>query len=239
MRKRLFDWTAIQSVAANQTPSIVRLSPDSLALFLSTADLTVIEQWRVGDDEPDFAQRDAIEAMTAQAYYELMGNPMLGTIFAFATATPPDGALECDGTAYARTDYPDLYALLDSAFIVDADNFIVPDLRGRVVIAAGSGTGLSSYAPADTGGEEAHQLTSAELAVHSHAVTDLGHAHNEIIAAPNATTIGPGAPQPTAVPAPGVTGIATTGISINNAGADAAHENRQPYFALRAAIWAI
>lgn len=238
MVRTLWDWDVFQPLAASYSARTVRLSGDSLALFLSTEELTEIERWTNAGEEPDFTTRDTIEALTALAYLELMENALLGTIAPFATASPPEGMLECDGTTYLRTDYPDLYAALDTAFIVDADHFLTPDLRGRTILGAGSGTGLSTYAVGDAGGEETHQLTTAELASHSHGVTDPAHSHTEITSTPTVITIGAGAPAPSAVPGVGVTGASLTGISINSAGSDNAHENRQPYLALRFGIWA-
>jgi len=222
------------------TPKLVRLSPDSLALFLDTEQwITERDEWLDGDLPVTDAQWDEIEALTAKGLTELMvDNLLIGTVFPLITDTLPIGALECDGATYNRVDYPALYAKLASVYIVDADTFIIPDLRGRAVVGAGSGTGLTTYASGDVGGEEAHQLVTAELASHSHGVTDPTHSHVEGIAAPNATTIGPGAPQPTAIPALGSTAAALTGISINATGSDTPHENRQPYFALRYAVWA-
>jgi len=237
--KPLWDWQVFQPLAASYAGSIVRLSGESLALFLSTEELTEFVHWRYGDAIPDQSQQDDIEALVAQAYEELMINPLIGTLFPLITDVIPDGALECDGATYNRVDYPNLYAALASPYIVDADTFTVPDLRGRTIIGAGAGAGLSTYASGDTGGEESHVLTTAELAAHSHGVTDPSHTHVEGIAAPNVTTVGPGAPQPTAIPAVGATGAAFTGISIQNTGSDSAHENRQPYFALRIAVWAM
>lgn len=235
----LWDWDVFQPVAATYPQKIVRLSGESLALFLATEELTEIDRWTNAGQEPDYTTRDTIEALTALAYTEIMENALLGTIAPFATDSVPDGMLECDGTTYLRTDYPDLYAVLASAYILDADHFIAPDLRSRFIVAAGAGSGLSTYATADQGGEESHQLTTAELASHSHGVTDPSHTHTEITATPAIGAAITGVPVPSAIPGVGVTGAAFTGISINNAGADTAHENRPPYFALRFGIWAI
>lgn len=153
---------------------------------------------------------------------------MIGMVIPYATTNPPSGTLACDGSTYLRVDYPSLYGLLDAAFIVDGDHFVVPDLRGRAVIGAGQGSGLTNRPVGDTGGEETHVLTVAELASHTH--TNSPHTHTESAAAPNLTTIGPGAPEPTAIPAPSVTGAAT--VIIDSAGSDDGHNNMQPFFAL-------
>lgn len=101
-------------------------------------------------------------------YFESDVN-MLGTVISYATTNPPTGVLECDGATYQRVDYPQLYDALDSVFIVDADNFTVPDLRSRFVVGAGTGSGLSNRAVGATGGEEDHTLTTAEMPSHNHA----------------------------------------------------------------------
>lgn len=94
---------------------------------------------------------------------------MVGQIHAYVTSTTPDNMLPCDGSIYDRVDYPTLYSVLDSAFIIDADTFRTPDLRGRTIIGAGTGTGLTARSVGATGGEETHQLTVGELAAHHHA----------------------------------------------------------------------
>jgi len=156
---------------------------------------------------------------------------MIGAVVSFATASVPDGALECDGSSYAKADYPELYSVLDSVYIVDADNFVVPDLRGRVAVGNGQGSGLTDRVVGDEFGEEAHVLTTSELASHNH--TQNPHTHTEITATPSAAEI-PVVPVPTAITGIGVTGATT---ATNNAtGSDAAHNNMQPSHILRYCI---
>lgn len=149
---------------------------------------------------------------------------MIGSVFPYITSSPPSNCLDCDGTTYNRVDYPDLYAALDGAFIIDSDTFNVPDLRGVFVLGVSG-----SHAIDSTGGSETHTLTVGEMPSHSH--NDLGHLHTEITALPNVTTIGPGAPQPTAIPGAGVTGISNA--VLDNTGGDQAHNNMPPFRALK------
>lgn len=143
----------------------------------------------------------------------------VGTIIAFAGLAPPANTLICDGASYLRSDYPFLFATIGVLWgSVDATHFNVPDLRGRVLVGAGTGPGLSPRTITDIGGEEDHQLTIAQMPSHAHTVTG---------AAPNATTVGPGAPQPTAVPAFGLTSMQ---------GGDGAHNNMQPFAVVNYAI---
>jgi hypothetical protein len=47
-----------------------------------------------------------------------------------------------------------------------------PNLLGRVIVGAGNGSGLTARAQGDTGGEETHLLSVAELPAHTHSGTD-------------------------------------------------------------------
>jgi len=51
---------------------------------------------------------------------------LIGSLILYATGTAPNGTLLCDGSAYLRTDYPQLYAVLASPYIVDANHFTTP-----------------------------------------------------------------------------------------------------------------
>jgi microcystin-dependent protein len=160
---------------------------------------------------------------------------LIGMISDFAAPIPDgEGWLQCDGSQYLISDFPELSEAIGSTYNSGSEPvgyFSVPDTRGRVRATINSGlTRLPSWAddPGGDGGESEHTLTTTEIPSHTH--TDVGHTHVESVAGPNATTIGPGAPQPTAVPAIGVTG--TGNASLTNTGGDGAHNNVQPTIAL-------
>lgn len=157
----------------------------------------------------------------------------IGAILPFATTDPPQGSLECDGAEYLREDYPLLYAVLDAVFIVDADHFVVPDLRGRVVLGAGTGGGLSTYSVGEAGGIEAVTLDIGAMPSHSH--TNTPHTHTEITAVAAIINGGLEAPAAAAVPGAGITGA--TSVTIDSTGGGGSHENRQPFIALRHCIY--
>lgn len=106
-----------------------------------------------------------------------------------------------------------------------------PDLRNRFVVGAhsdgagGAGPGFnadngtlsSNYTPGNTGGETAHQLTTAELASHSHGLTN-------IIGDAGGITAGSTGSAHQMNNTPGKTTDATGGGKY--------HENRPPYYAL-------
>ncbi len=210
--------SALEALAADFRSGIYRLSPESLAvLFYATAYLTKRYNWidrTIPTDTVTDAEWDTISAYVDQMLYEAK-TPMIGYIIPYITASPPDNVLPCDGATYSREDYPELYAVLDSGFIVDADNFVVPDLRGRTIIGTGTGTGLTTRNVGDTPGEEEHQLSESELASHSHSIPA------------TATTL---AVEPGEVTV--LTPIPIITSSTGNTGGDTPHNNMQPSYAL-------
>ena len=78
----------------------------------------------------------------------------IGSIFVLPNDGLPAHLLRCDGAQYARVDYPDLYAALDwsgSPYIVDVDNFTVPNLADHFVM------GSDGTNEGDTGGDNGEQ----------------------------------------------------------------------------------
>lgn len=142
---------------------------------------------------------------------------MIGSVVPVVWSVLPDYMLPCDGSQYDRVDYPDLYAALDSIYIVDADTFRTPDLVGRTVLGTGNYLG-TDFLVDDAGGTMTHVLTESEMPTHTHGYSS---------AAANLTTIGVGAPEATAVPFPSLT---------DAAGGGGAHNNMQPYRALKYAL---
>lgn len=129
----------------------------------------------------------------------LLVNPSIsaiptGTIMDYAGSSAPTGWLFCYGQAISRTTYAALFAALSTTYGVGdgSSTFNLPDLRGRVVAGkddmGGSSAnrltnqsgGLNGDTLGATGGSETHQLTSGQLAAHTHSVsgtTGAGGAH--------------------------------------------------------------
>ena len=172
----------------------------------------------------------AISAATSGTDY----SPALpaGVMFPYGGSSAPSGWLLCDGTAVSRATYSALFTAISTSFGVGdgSTTFNLPNTARRTLVGAGgSGTATLANTVGSTGGSETHTLTTAELAVHSHGVTDPGHTHSyddEL----GSLNIYAGGITPAITT--GTTSISTdsntTGISINNEGSGSAHNNLQP-----------
>lgn len=220
-------------------PATVALSPESVTVLLFASGLLEQPQhWLDLEEDPldeiTVADWDEIEKLVANAYREIMSG-IVGYCFPLVTALP-DNCLLLDGGSYLREDYPALYAVLDPVFIVDADNFVLPDLRSRIPIGAGTGAGLSTYAVGEIGGEEAHALTEAENATHTH--LDSGHQHTYSDSPIPAPLLAPGEVLVSPFsPGGNLTGFGSANLQTSGSGTP--HENRQPFTALPWAVVAL
>lgn len=143
-------------------------------------------------------------------------------------ANAPSGFAICDGTAISRTDFALLFDVIGTTFGIGngSTTFNLPDLQtaNRFPRAATNDVGVG-----DTGGAATVTLTTANLAAHSHGVTDGGHTHT----AERGSTAGGNAALEGADTSigfeSGFIGSSTTGITIDNEGSGSAHAN-EPQF---------
>jgi|LakMenEpi03Aug12_release.lakeMendotaPanAssembly.Ray.scaffolds.fasta_scaffold92035_4 microcystin-dependent protein len=102
------------------------------------------------------------------------GYPLIpvGGLMPYAGATSPEGWLLCNGAAVSRTTYANLFALIGTTYGSGdgTTTFNVPDMRSRMPIGAGSGTGLTTRALAATGGAESVVIASGNLPTHVHSI---------------------------------------------------------------------
>lgn len=161
----------------------------------------------------------------------IVGNPA-GTIIDFAGTTAPQGYLNCDGSAVSRTTYANLFAAIGITWGNGdgVSTFNLPNLNRRATVGSGgTGTSILGNAVGNTGGEEAHTQSVAEMPVHNHTLTDPGHVHTypgsaiPVIQPGGSFTANSGsALGATAIPS------ATTGITIASAGSGTAFNIIQP-----------
>jgi len=107
----------------------------------------------------------------------------VGAVVDFGGTTVPAGWLLCDGRTVSRTTYSDLFNAIATTFgIGDGfSTFALPDLRGRMVVGAGSGsdgTTSVSYTLGQLVGKFSVAIAQANLPNYQLAVSTSGaHAH--------------------------------------------------------------
>lgn len=141
-----------------------------------------------------------------------------GTIKSFAGSTTPSGWLTCDGSAVSRDQYANLFNKIGTNYGSGdgSTTFNLPDLRGRCAVGEGQGGSLSNRSLGEVGGEEEHTLLTDELFAHDHGYTRYG----------GFQSLQGGTSYPN-------TNYGSSSQSTIGAGSDQAHENMQPYLALR------
>ncbi len=138
----------------------------------------------------------------------------------------PGPWLSCHGQQELVADYPELADVVgivwEAAFgAAAAGSFRLPDVRGRVALGAGG-----AYSAGTIGGEAAHALTVAELAVHNHPPeAGLRFVSDDSLTGLSAQ-----------INAPGFGGYELS-EHTGYAGSGQAHNNMPPYIALSAYVF--
>ena len=98
-----------------------------------------------------------------------MSEPFLGEIKMVAFNYAPRGWAFCNGEMMAISQNTALFSLLGTTFGGDGrTTFALPDLRGRVPIHQGQGSGLSTYVMGQKSGTESVPLGLSNLPSHNH-----------------------------------------------------------------------
>jgi len=157
-----------------------------------------------------------------------MSSPFVGEIRLFAGNFPPNGWAFCDGQVVSIAELETLFNLIGTTYGGDGQStFALPDLRGRVPVHQGAGSG-SNYVIGQSGGVETVAITQQQLPSHSHPLN--------ATSVPASATAGPTgmlAASPslnfygTAVPTQPMAAGAVTAI-----GAGLPHDNLAPFLAV-------
>jgi len=179
-----------------------------------------------------------------------MGDYFLGEIRLFPYHQTPRNWLNCEGQSLPVRQYQALYALIGNIYGGDSTTFKLPDLRGRVPAGWGStpaspdrippALGSALLVPGNTGGSEAAPLSLAQIPAHTH-MLKAQPSNVPLTAITNSfpsTSTKPSTTPATAPAAPDLYAAPTSTVALNAAslaytGGNVAHENRQPFLALR------
>lgn len=98
-------------------------------------------------------------------------DPYLGEIRMFAGNFAPNGWALCNGQLLPIQQNQALFAILGTTYGGNGvTTFALPDLRGRVPMHAGNGSGLTPRTIGEMSGSESNTLTVAQLPSHNHTV---------------------------------------------------------------------
>lgn len=120
----------------------------------------------------DDTERDAFDYRVAVMFEDFYNSEDvivsefdIGDLKVIPHSTVPSDWMLCDGSAISRTTYATLFSKIGTSYGIGdgSTTFNLPDLRGRTIIGAGTGTGLSARTLAANVGAETHQLNIAEL----------------------------------------------------------------------------
>lgn len=152
-----------------------------------------------------------------------MAEPFLSEIRMMSFSYPPRGWASCDGQLLPINQNQALFALLGTTFGGNGQTtFALPDLRGKTPIHVGNGHQLG-----ETGGEQAHTLTIAELPTHTHVASASSQPGND----PNPTGNVLAGPLNMSYRSPDAL-VPLTPQTIGNIGGSQAHLNMQPFLTM-------
>ena len=168
-------------------------------------------------------------------------NSILGEIRMFAGTFAPVGWAFCDGSDLKINDYPDLFNLLGTTYGGDGiTTFALPDLKGRMPVSYGSGSGMPDINLGLKLGSEEVKLSQQEMLSHTHDASGSVKVYFKLPYGGGSTW------DPTGInlsseqsvnvyvnkPANQTMAGGIAEITIDDTGGGQAHDNVQPYLAI-------
>ncbi|MEO6541584.1 MAG: tail fiber protein [Ferruginibacter sp.] len=157
-----------------------------------------------------------------------MAQPYVGEIRMFAGNFNPAGWMFCDGALLPISENETLFNLIGTTYGGDGQStFALPDLRGRVPIHMGTGSGLSTYVLAENGGAESVTITTQQMPVHTHIPAASNSGGSETPANNYWGNTATGKPYGAAPP-----NVAMNAATIGIAGGSQPHDNMIPFLCI-------
>jgi len=150
-----------------------------------------------------------------------------GTIIQSAAINEPEGWFDCNGRTLLVAQYAYLFSAIGYAYSRNVYSgsdlsFNIPDMRGRVGIGYGTGSGLTARSLGDISGAETHTLTVDQMPAHDHGGST---------GSTNAALIG--STTTASIAGHEVADNGSHSHTIPSQGGGSAHNNMQPYVVLR------
>ncbi len=163
-----------------------------------------------------------------------MSDPFIGEIRMFVFRYAPENWADCDGSIMNIAEYTSLFALLGTTYGGDGVNtFALPDLRGRVPVHVGQGAGMPHFYQGWAGGRPMVTLTGDQIPSHTHPLMGKDTAANN--AGPSGHTLANTGRSSIYIDQEPDTPLHHDSIGPS-AGGGQAHDNMQPYLAVRFCI---
>jgi len=172
----------------------------------------------------------------------------LATMCVFAGNFAPRGYALAQGQILPISTNTALFSLLGTTYGGDGrTSFALPDTRGRALIGAGRGPGLSNYPLGHRGGVETVTLSVNQMPSHNHSASTTvsgsstlhassagnsdNPANNVLARKPRDSIYSSSAPDVT-MSASAISMALTGNTTVGNTGGSQAHENRMPYISV-------
>jgi microcystin-dependent protein len=163
-------------------------------------------------------------------------DPFIGQIMCAGFNFAPRGWAELNGQLLPIGQNTALFALLGTQYGGNGQTtFALPDMRGRVLIHAGQGPGLTLRDQGESAGAEQVTLNNAQLPAHNHTVIPMGSSDDATVVSP-AQAVPATTKKNTPVYAPGPGTLAMSSTLTTTTGANAPVPVMQPYVTVKCFI---
>jgi microcystin-dependent protein len=121
-------------------------------------------------------QNGVFDQIDAQVKANEIAGSNIGDVKMFAGPTAPTNWLICDGRSLDTTTYAKLFAVLQYTWGGSGANFNIPNLVNKFPLGAGPNP-LGTMAGGGATGTFAYTISTANLPLHTHPITQVAHGH--------------------------------------------------------------
>ena len=162
-------------------------------------------------------------------------DPFIGQIMCAGFTFAPRGWAELNGQILSIAQNTALFSLIGTTYGGNGQTtFALPDLRGRGLMHAGNGPGLTPRVQGESAGAEQVTLNNAQLPAHNHTVTPQGSPSDATLISP-ANGV-PATKARTTLYAPGPGTVPMSPVLTSPAGGNAPVPVMPPYLAVKCFI---
>ncbi|MDP3913847.1 MAG: tail fiber protein [Bacteroidota bacterium] len=161
-----------------------------------------------------------------------MSSSFIGEIKMFGGNFAPNGWALCDGQLLPIAENEALFALIGTTYGGNGETtFALPDLRGRIPVHSGQGSGLSNRTLSEQFGSETTSLTVNQIPPHNHSILDSPSVGNSTGVSNSTIAAGTIGRVYTNDNTPANLGDMNAG-TIANTGGSQPHDNLMPYLCI-------